>query len=160
MKLFNKKIALFIVTTITAYTSTSCDQKPDFENDKEFYFIAKPSPLDGVGVFAIRNIPAETLLFEFNFRTLKIKDIPTEFQKYCIFINQEECLCPERFDRMEIGYYLNHSDTPNIKGEKIVDEISGKITYIFYAAQNINAGDEVLSNYNDLDEPENLRETF
>ncbi len=82
----------------------------------EFSFILKPSPLGGVGVFAIHDIPVGTQVFSPTVsvkRVLKVKDVPAELLKYCIYINDEECFAPERFDRMEIGWYLNHSATPN-----------------------------------------------
>ena len=82
----------------------------------EFSFILQPSPLGGVGVFAAHDIPAGTHLFKSHFttRTMKVKEVPPPLLKYCIYINDEECICPDRFDRMEIGWYLNHLSKPNV----------------------------------------------
>ncbi len=133
----------------------------------EFSFILKPSSLEGVGVFATHDIPSGTKILtqDINVRTLKIKDIPAELLKYCIYSNEEECICPERFDRMEIGwYYLNHSVNPNIAKESITPAalIEGKATHSIscYAIKDIKTGDEILINYNDLNEPEHLKENF
>lgn len=65
-------------------------------NWTEFSFILKPSPLGGIGVFATHDISSGTLLFNqegHKIRTLKIKDVPKELIKYCVYINDEECWC-------------------------------------------------------------------
>lgn len=107
----------------------------------------------GVGVFAAHDIPRGAKVFtgEFSKRRMLLKDIPPEFIKYCVYINDEECFCPERFDRMEIGWYINHSDHPNIS--KLSDDD-------VVAVQDIKAGDEILINYNQLNEPEHLKEAY
>lgn len=132
----------------------------------EFSFILKPSPLGGVGVFATHDIPAETQVFtdnNFNLRKLKIKEVPESHIKYCIYINDEECLCPERFDRMEIGWYINHSDIPNIGRTNKIDpntRVESMKKRNIYAIKDIKAGDEILINYNHLEEPEHLKESY
>lgn len=119
----------------------------------EYTFILQPSSIGGVGVFATHDIPKGTELFrgDHSTRTLKIKDIPEPFVKYCIFLNDEECVCPERFDRMELGWYINHSNQPNISrhGAKCMITI-----------RDIKAGEEIVMNYNELNEPEHLKETY
>lgn len=139
----------------------------------EFSFVLKPSPLGGVGVFATHDIPTGTLLFnqEINhtIRMLKIKDVPLEALKFCIFVNDEECLCPERFDRLEIGWYINHSDAPNVAQlhrtkfdvvKSVEDLYRNREKYRFYAIKDIKEGDEIVINYNELNEPEHLKEEF
>lgn len=118
----------------------------------EFSFILAPSILGGIGVFAAHDIPQGALLFsgKHAWRTLKRKEIPPDFLKYCIFINDEECRCPERFDRIEIGWYINHSHHPNI----------GKINTLMYALRDIKAKEEILIDYNELNEPEHLKEAY
>jgi SET domain-containing protein len=118
-----------------------------------FSFILRPSPIEGVGVFAAHDIAAgeKVLTGKFTNRKLKTKEIPEEFLRYCIFINDEECICPEKFDRMEIGWFLNHSNDPNIA--KIADEA-------FIAIRDIKRGDEILIDYNKLDEPEHLKKEY
>lgn len=71
----------------------------------EFSFVLKPSTLGGLGVFATHDIAKGSLLFNQNFeiRIMKVKDVPSALINYCIYISDDECLCPERFDRMEIG---------------------------------------------------------
>lgn len=119
----------------------------------EFSAILKPSPLGGIGIFAAHDIPAGTKIFsgQFSPRKMKIKDIPAEFLKYCIFLDDDECHCPERFDRMEIGWYLNHSDKPNI---------AKKADSRLFSIRDIKAGEEILIDYNQLNEPEHLKEDY
>lgn len=121
----------------------------------EFLFILKPSSIigAGIGVFATVYIPKGMTVFSGKFqpRKIKTKQVPSEFIKYCVFVDDEECLCPERFDRMEIGWYLNHSDQPNIAKNS-----TGSVT----ALRDIQAGEEILIDYNNLNEPEHLKEAY
>lgn len=128
----------------------------------ELSFILKPStiPGAGVGVFAVHDINADTPLFrvERNItRTLKMKDVPPELVKYCIYMENGECIAPERFDRMEIGWYLNHSATPNV-GHRSCPERNGE--HRLYTIKNVKAGDEIVIDYNELGEPEDLKEDY
>lgn len=119
----------------------------------EFSFILKPSSVDGIGVFATHDIPAGTQVMTslFKPRQAKIKDIPPAFRKFIIYLNDEDCLCPEHFDRMAIGWYLNHSDTPNIAKDEN-DRV--------FAIKDIKEGDEILCDYNQFDEPDHLKDSF
>lgn len=119
----------------------------------EFSFVLKPSPVGGVGVFAAHDISTGTQLFK-RFtatRTVNVKDVPAEFLKYCIYISDDECICPEQFDRMEIGWYLNHSEEPNLL--KLAEDV-------VIAKRDIKAGEELFIDYNQLNEPEHLKEPY
>ena len=130
----------------------------------EFSFILRPSSLGGIGVFATHDISAGTSLFRpegHKIRKLNIKDIPEKFVQYCVYINNQECFCPERFDRLEIGWFINHSNTPNIATRGAPERIgSNGIKPHFYAIKDIKADDEILMNYNELNEPEHLKEEY
>ncbi|MES2122317.1 MAG: SET domain-containing protein-lysine N-methyltransferase [Chlamydiota bacterium] len=118
----------------------------------EFSAILKPSTISGIGVFAIHDIDIGVqVLPKFSPREAKISDIPAEFLSYCISLDDEKCLCPKEFDRMEIGWYLNHSKNPNV--EKRAD---GNV----YTIMAIKAGEEILIDYNQFGEPENLKEPY
>lgn len=120
----------------------------DLVNWTEVSLVLKPSLVDDLGVFATHDIPSGTVLFahrKHTIRRLKIEDIPAEVIKYCVRMNDKECVCPERFDRMEIGWYINYAATPNIAKRKrdnllTMNEISSE----FYAIKDIKAGDEIL----------------
>lgn len=137
----------------------------------EFSFTLKPSLLGGIGVFSTHEIPANTLILrEFHeLRILKIKDIPQDFLKYCIYISDEEVVAPERFDRMEIGWFINHSADPNIenrhpirntKRATIAQMLSDMRVRSIYTKKDIKAGEEILIDYNNLDEPAHLKENY
>jgi len=166
---YKKLFALCMVTVASVTTTVTVeDYKEKGTNTviwTEFSFMLKPSSLGGVGVFATHDIPAGTVLFDqmkHKIRRLKIKDVPAELIQYCVYINDEECICPERFDRMEIGWFINHSSEPNIGYPKemsnvhVMDEIKSE----FCTIKDIKAGDEILMNYNDLNEPEDLKDEY
>jgi SET domain-containing protein len=127
-------------------------QKESAEKWTEFSSVLKPSSLGGIGVFATHDIKAgvQVLSGKFSKRKAKTKEIPAEFLKYCMFIDDEECWRPERFDKMEIGWFLNHSDHPNI----------AKGANDLFAVRDIKAGEEILIDYNQFDEPDHLKESY
>lgn len=119
----------------------------------EFSAVLKPSPIHGVGVFATHDIPKGTRVFgeQTNYRWYKLDNLPFELRKYCQLLKEDEVRGPERFDRMEIDWYLNHSNDPNVA------EI--KEDY-WIAVRDIKAGEELLIDYNQLNELEHLKEPF
>lgn len=103
----------------------------------EFSFTLKPSPLDGIGVFATHGIAKGAclrLFAEGDERKLTIK-IPTAFQKHVVVDNPT--MCPSDFGRMSVGWYLNHSDDPNAAHKD----------YVYFALRNIDAGEEITIDY-------------
>lgn len=63
-------------------------------------------------------------------------------ETYCVRHEAGYC-CPLDFHRMSIGWYMNHSDTPNVLGRP--DE-----NFEYYAARDIEAGEEILCDYGSL----------
>ena len=119
----------------------------------EFSVILQPSPIGGIGTFVTHNIAAGAQLFTDSAarRRLPIADVPEPFRKYCILLSDTECICPERFDRMEVGWFINHSFQPNI---------SRRSDGVIVAVHDIRAGDELLVDYNQLQEPQHLKEAY
>lgn len=119
----------------------------------EFSFILKCSN-HGVGIFATHNIKAGTYLRLFG-ENIEVsimrekKDIPKCFQDFCIDRNKK-MISPKDFGNMEIGWYVNHSKTPN----------SYHQNYNYYALRDILAGEEILIDYNTLEEPEEAKEDY
>ena|SRR3989338_3383221 len=117
-------------------------------------FVLKPSTVHdgGVGVFALHDIAKDTYLelftdtFEEEIRDEE--EVPKELQGYCLNQKSGKILCPKRFNQMDIGNYLNHSESPNAK------YVKGKG---YFALRNIRAGEEILGNYRELGEPEGRR---
>ena len=123
----------------------------------EFSFILKPAKC-GVGVFTTHNIKVKTFLRLFggnenkNCLTLMTRDkknVPKSFQLYCID-RGKKLICPNDFGSMDIGWYLNHSKTPNAFHRN----------YNYYALQNIKLGEEITINYNTLEEPKIAKENY
>jgi|SRR3989344_2728807 len=121
----------------------------------EFSFILKPSQ-HGIGVFAAQDIKKGTFLRLFatdehpeESRILNKKDVPELFRSYCID-KGDKLACPEDFGWMKIGWYLNHSKTPNAKYEN----------WECFATRDILAGEEILIDYNTLEEPKEAKEDY
>lgn len=58
---------------------------------------------------------------------------------------------------MEIGWYINHSSTPNV-GRRNCPERNGE--HRLYTIKDIKAGDEIVVDYNELGEPEDVKEDY
>jgi hypothetical protein len=122
----------------------------------EFSFILQPSE-HGVGVFTTQKIPAGTYLRlfgderELGSRSLvrKTADVPKAFQSFCMH-RGETMVCPQDFGSMSVGWYLNHSTQPNAVHRN----------FHWYAARDIKQGDEILIDYNTLEEPEDAKEKY
>lgn len=135
----------------------------------EFSFIIKPSELGGVGVFSTHDITEGIVVFHHSFepRILKKKNVPSDFHSYCIHVNEEEMIGPERFDRMEIGWFINHSEEPNIAKNNLISEVpssksilAGMKLRTMVSIKDIKAGDEILMDYNSFNEPEPLKSVY
>jgi SET domain-containing protein len=120
-------------------------------------FMLKPSTTQdgGVGVFAILDIPKDTFLAvkprgELVGIDVKEEDIPKELLTYCIAKEGGIWHCPPEFNHMHMVWFLNHSDQPN--AEKREDG--------YFSIVDIKAGDEILIDYNTLNEPEDKKENF
>jgi hypothetical protein len=116
------------------------------EETDELSFVLRPSPLDGVGVFCTHGIRKGTRLRLFPGPGPRF--IPAaklaEHAPLAAFCRRyglehpEGCYVSPDFGYMEIGWYLNHSGTPNA----IRDENSE-----FFAGRDIQAGEEITINY-------------
>ena len=118
-------------------------------NTDEFSFRLKPSPIHGVGVFATHFIDAGTLLDlwgdEKDTRFLRLHPLvrKTEYSRAMLDFVETfgiEGHCPPLFNRMAVGWYLNHSDVPNTVNRD--DE--------FFALGNILAHEELTIDYRSL----------
>jgi SET domain-containing protein len=106
------------------------------------YTRLKPSAIHGVGVFAIRDIPKGTRLFDGNEEITwiderQIAQLPPSlremYEDFCI-IKDGRYGCPRNFNSLTMGWYLNDSPTPNV----ILDD-----DYNMYAARDISKGEEL-----------------
>ena len=122
----------------------------------ETYVMIRPSAIEGIGVFAIRDILKGC-------RTMFSKPIPNKdewiviskteieqlpqhskdlIENYCLY-DEENYFVPEYgFKKMDLVNFLNHSDTPNI--------ISINEGEYFEAIRDITKGEELLIDYGEI----------
>jgi SET domain-containing protein len=111
------------------------------------------SPLHGIGVFAIRNIPKgcdsmfSTGLGEWIAVPKKEVDALPQHSKdlienYCLYDDENYFIADYGFKVMDMVNFLNHADEPNIasvnEGEK------------FVALRDIKCGEELLVDYGEI----------
>ncbi|TSC83043.1 MAG: hypothetical protein G01um101419_315 [Parcubacteria group bacterium Gr01-1014_19] len=112
-----------------------------------------PSRISGVGVFAIKDIPADTNLFgdddvkmisleksEFDGldpETIKLYD------DFCV-IRGEKYICPRDFNDITVGWFINHSsENPNVRCDK---------NLVFHSNRDIKEGEELTVDYSTYSE--------
>lgn len=121
---------------------------------KNTYCRIKPSKTEGVGVFAIRDIPENTNPFYgskqkwFKFNILELKDFDKEILELIndFFVIEEDktVLIPEfGLNGMDISFFLNHSENPNIETK------DGGFNFI--TLKKIKKGEELLVSYGTYD---------
>lgn len=112
------------------------------------YTRLKPSKIHGVGVFAIRDIPANVPVFNpeepvdeyFQVSKKEVEKLDPEirdlYDAFCV--DEGECYNgPENFDWVTVAWYVNHSDDPNTKYE---DDN-------FVSIREIKKGEEITADY-------------
>lgn len=120
------------------------------------YVMIRPSPVEGIGVFAIRDIPkgcrnmfSEAIAGYDEYikipRTeIELLPLPSKqlVETYCLY-DEENYYVPENgFKKMDLVNFLNHSEEPNI--------ISINEGEFFETIRDINEGEELFVNYGDL----------
>ena len=111
------------------------------------YSRIKPSPLHGIGVFAIKGIPKGTYVFQDENEEMvwiskdKIKNLPKDIKElyddFCV-VRENELGCPKNFNQMTSAWFLNNSKNPNMGCDK---------EYRFFALRDIKKGEELTLNY-------------
>jgi SET domain-containing protein len=117
---------------------------------QDTYVMLKPSPVHGIGVFAIRDIPkgcrtifstgvGEWIKIPIN----EVEALPPHsrnlIETYCLY-DEENYFVPDYgFKLMDIVLYLNHSADPNIVSMNEGEQ--------FEALRDIKEGEELLVNY-------------
>ncbi len=112
-------------------------------------FELRASKIHGVGVFAAEKIKKGILMSLFekdDFRFIRVDQIkkigiPEKFiRKYSIQF-PDGYSSPKNFNRMSIGWYLNHSASPNV---------FRNANYDYFAMRNIKRNEELTINYDEL----------
>jgi len=117
---------------------------------QDTYVMIKPSPLHGIGVFAIRDIPKGTRdLFSqgvgewIKLTIAEVEALPKHsrdlVENHCLFDEDHYYVPDYGFKLVDLVVYLNHSDTPNV--------ISINEGEFFEAIRDIAAGEELLLDY-------------
>ncbi len=131
--------------------------KEDIIKDLEsnIYCRIQRSPIHGVGVFAIRDIPKGANPFV-TFIDIDVVPVPEkeimgnpripeavkEIVKAFYAIRNGNIYCDARsLNEINISYFLNHAEKPNLDVEEINEETH------FTANRNIQAGEELTTDY-------------
>ncbi|MEO6254063.1 MAG: SET domain-containing protein [Ferruginibacter sp.] len=119
------------------------------------WVMIKPSPIEGIGVFAIRDIPAgcrdmfgkpdapgEWITVPKN----DIESLPEHARllvgNYCLYDEENYFVPGQGFKKMDISLFLNHSGEPNI--------ISVNDGDYFETTRDIKPGEELLIDYGEI----------
>jgi SET domain-containing protein len=126
------------------------------ELSQNSYVMLRPSPIAGIGVFAICDIPKGCrdmftspnandqwiTLTKLEVETLSIyaQHLVTN---YCLFDEDENYFVPaDGFKKIDVSLFINHSDTPTI--------ISINDGDYFEAIRDIQAGEELFLDYGNI----------
>lgn len=119
------------------------------------WVMLRPSPVEGIGVFAIRDIPkgcrdmfgkpdaAEDWM---TISKKEIRALPAHARfivgNYCLYDEQNYYIPAHGFKKMDVSLFLNHADEPNIVSVSDGD--------YFEAIRDIKAGEELLVDYGQI----------
>lgn len=118
---------------------------------KDLKTCLKPSTRNGagVGVFALQNIPKDTLIFEverkddYFFKNSEIKNLPPSIQEYILGmtdgIDGEGFYLDVPAFKIYMSYYVNHSYNPNVFWDRRTDEL--------FSIKDIQTGEELTTYY-------------
>ena len=120
------------------------------ELQKETYVGLKPSPVHGIGVFAILDIPkgCRTIFSKAVGECIKlsfaeVEQLPAHsrnlIETYCLYDETHYFVPDYGFKLMDLVLYLNHSAEPNIMSINDGEQ--------FEALRDIKEGEELLVNY-------------
>jgi SET domain-containing protein len=116
------------------------------------WVMLRPSPIEGIGVFALRNIPkgcrdmfskpddaSEWITISKN----EIEALPAHAQflvgNYCLYDEEHYFVPAQGFKKIDLSLFLNHSDKPNI--------ISVDDGDYFETNRDIKEGEELVIDY-------------
>jgi len=122
------------------------------ELSQHTYVMLRPSPVAGIGVFALRQIPKGCRdMFSkpdpndqwITLSKKEVEALPAHakhlVENYCLF-DEDQYYVPEKgFKALDVSLFLNHSDTPNV--------ISIDDGNYFEALREIAEGEELLIDY-------------
>jgi SET domain-containing protein len=119
------------------------------------WVMIKPSPIEGIGVFALQDIPkgCRSMFSKANEQEQWIPITKTEVEKlpahskalienYCLYDDENYFVPDYGFKKMDLVNFLNHSNTPNV--------ISINDGEFFEAIRDIKQGEELVIDYGEI----------
>lgn len=119
------------------------------------YVMLQPSPIAGIGVFSIQDIPKGCRdMFskpDVNDKWItvskkEVEALPAHAQfivgNYCLYDDENYFIPDDGFKKIDVSLFLNHADTPNI--------ISINDGDYFETIRDIKAGEELLLDYGEI----------
>jgi SET domain-containing protein len=119
------------------------------------YVMLKPSPIEGIGVFAVRDIPKgcremfskpDTNDKWITVTKEEVAALPPHARfiigNYCLYDDDNYFVPDDGFKKIELSLFLNHGDIPNI--------ISINEGDYFEATRDIKNGEELVIDYGDI----------
>lgn len=119
------------------------------------WVMIKSSPIEGIGVFALRDIPkgCRSMFSKANEQEQWISITKTEvenlpdhakalIENYCLYDDEHYFVPDYGFKKMDLVNFLNHSDTPNV--------ISINDGEFFEAIRDIKKDEELVIDYGEI----------
>jgi SET domain-containing protein len=126
-----------------------------YELSRNSYIMIKPSPIDGIGVFALQQIPKgcrdmfskpDNKIEYIPLSKMEVENLPSHsknlIETYCLFDADNYFVPVDGFKKMDLVNFINHSDAPNI--------ISINDGDYFEAIKDIQPGEELLIDYGEI----------
>jgi SET domain-containing protein len=124
-----------------------------FELHHDTFVMLKSSPVHGIGVFAIKDIPkgCRTIFSKAVGEWIKLSYAEVEqlphysrnhIETYCLYDDENYFVPDYGFKLMDLVLYLNHSAAPNIMSVNEGEQ--------FEALRDIDTGEELLVNYESI----------
>ena len=119
------------------------------------YVMLRPSPIEGVGVFAIRDIPKGCRdMFSkpdandewVTVSKTEVDNLPPHAQfivgNYCLYDDDNYFIPGQGFKKIDLSLFLNHADIANVVSINDGD--------YFEAVRDIKAGEELVVDYGEI----------
>lgn len=119
------------------------------------WVMLRPSPIEGIGVFALRDIPkGRRDMFSkpddasewITVSKAEIAALPAHAQflvgNYCLYDDENYFVPAQGFKKIDLSLFLNHSDKPNI--------ISVEDGDYFETTRDIKEGEELVIDYGEI----------
>lgn len=112
-------------------------------NTSLYTYLSPSTVCDGVGVFSLVKIPADTVIFKpKNREKILFSEVPDEVgdkMRELTYYDEEGFWVDDDLDRLGPQYYINHSLVPNVS--------YNKDNGCLYATRDIDANEELLDYY-------------